>query len=60
MRITIIRDEDTKEILGVYETIGLIGDFKSYYEGNHESYDEYEKDLVNRGAVIMPYETKDV
>ena len=59
-KVTIIRNEDTKDVFGVYDIENLQGGLKGYYEEEFESYDDYEQDLIDRGAVEVPYDLIEV
>lgn len=53
--IIVIRDEDTLSIVGVYDIKNMDGDVKDYYDNEFESMDEYEKDMIDRGATSLSY-----
>lgn len=58
--VVIIRDEDTGQIFGIYDISNMDGELKDYYSGDFNNYDEYEDDMIARGAVNYQYTFYDV
>lgn len=55
-RIVQVVDSDTNQVYGVYDITGMKGEMKEFYSGEFENYDEYENDMVQRGATVINVE----
>lgn len=57
-KIIMVRDEsENGEVFGLYDISNMSGDVKDYYKEGFESYDAYEEDMLERGAISIPYQT---
>lgn len=55
VELIVIRNEDTGTIFGIYDISKMSGTFKDYHDGEFNNYDEYEDDMISRGAVRYQY-----